>query len=68
MKTRLLIKGIHCNSCKTLIEEEVSSMGAKASVDVAKKTVEIEFDEKRLKLNDLRDALKGLGYESEVLG
>jgi copper chaperone CopZ len=67
MKAKLLIKSIHCYSCKMLIEEEVADKGAKANVDIAKKTAEIEFDEKKVKLSDLRDALKEMGYESEVV-
>ncbi len=67
-KAKLLIKSIHCNSCKMMIEEEVADKGAKASVDVGKRTADIEFDEKKMKLDDLRGALKELGYESEVIG
>ncbi|MFH0817801.1 MAG: heavy-metal-associated domain-containing protein [Candidatus Micrarchaeota archaeon] len=66
-KAKLLIKSIHCASCKMLIEEEVADLGAKANVDIAKKTAELEFDEKKVKLSDLRDALREMGYESEVI-
>ena len=67
-KAKLLIKSIHCNSCKMMIEEEAADRGAKAMVDVGKRTADIEFDEKKMRLDDLRGALKQLGYESEVIG
>ena len=67
MKAKISVKSIHCASCKMLIEQEVADLGGKAIVDIVKKTVELDFDEKKVKLGQLRDALKGLGYESEIV-
>jgi copper chaperone len=66
MSIRLSIKNIHCASCKKLIEDEAQALGAKANVDLSKKTVDLEFDEKKVKLQDLRKAFKEVGFDSEV--
>ena len=67
MKAKLLVKSVHCNSCKMLIESDVEDLGGKANVDVAKKTDELDFDEKKLKLQQIRDSLRAIGHESEIV-
>lgn len=59
---------IHCASCKVLIEDEVAEKGGKAIVDIGKKTVEIEFNEKKTKLENIQEALRKVGHDSEVIG
>jgi copper chaperone CopZ len=67
MKAKLLVDSIHCDACKRLIEMELDEKGVKATVDVKKKTVELEFDEKLTSIEDIRDALDNIGYEAKIL-
>jgi copper chaperone len=66
VKVKLLAPSVHCTSCKKLIEGEAEALGAKANVDVGKKTVDLEFDEKRVTLQDLRNAFKEVGFDSKI--
>ena len=65
MKTiTITIKGMHCNSCKMLIEDALEDLGTiKANVDMTTNTVIITFDEKKLTLSQIKDSIIGEGYK-----
>lgn len=64
MKLNLKVKGMHCNSCATLIKEDLMDMGvSNVSVKVKEGFVSVEFDEKKLTINKIKDAIKSLNYE-----
>lgn len=67
MKTlELSVKGMHCKSCGMLIAGSLKDMGAeKAEASYEKGKVKVTFDEKRLSIEKIRDAIKKEGYEVE---
>ncbi len=62
MKTKLTIKGMHCESCKVLIEEVCNEMkGVKScNVDVKAGKADIEHDE-TLDIKKLKKEIESLG-------
>ncbi|MFH2020230.1 MAG: heavy-metal-associated domain-containing protein [archaeon] len=64
MKTKLNVKGMHCSSCEMLINESLTDLGVDAStVSWNKGTVEVSFDEKKVSLQQVKDAIKKEGYQ-----
>ncbi|MFH1447585.1 MAG: heavy-metal-associated domain-containing protein [Candidatus Micrarchaeota archaeon] len=67
MIARFSVDKIHCQSCKALIEDELSDLGADSDVDVGKKEVTVEFDEGRIRKERIIDVLSALGYVVEEI-
>jgi len=63
------IKGLHCSSCKTLVEAEVGEMpGVKKIVVLYDKGhAGIEYDETKIGLDEIFAKIKSLGYTPELL-
>ncbi len=59
------ISGMHCQSCASLIELEVSKLaGVKlATADFVKKSLIVEVDEEKTALLKIQEASKELGYQ-----
>jgi len=63
MTTKTLqLSGMHCVSCSMLIEGELEDMGVEAKANYAKQQVEVTYDEKKLQLSAVEQAIKKLGY------
>ncbi len=62
-KLNLNIKGMHCSSCSKLIEGELQDKGIKAQVQESGKAL-IEFDEKKITEQQIKDTIKELGYQA----
>jgi copper chaperone len=61
----LSVPDVSCDHCKMTIERalgRVSGIGA-ATVDVPAKTVALSFDETAVSLDEIVEALSGVGYE-----
>ena len=57
------IKGMHCNSCKMLIEDALEDLGTKqAEVDMKTKTITITYNKDELDLNKIIETIKAEGY------
>jgi len=67
-KKTLAVKGMTCASCAARIEKVLSSReGIKAvAVNLAAETMEIEWDDAKLSLDDISGQVKGLGFELEI--
>ncbi|BCT68831.1 sulfite exporter TauE/SafE family protein [Nitrosospira sp. NRS527] len=65
--SHLKVKGMHCTGCEETIEHAVHHLPGvqKVKADYVKQTVDVEFDGKRIKETDIRDAIKEKGYEFE---
>lgn len=65
--TELNVKGMTCTSCAAKIKKRLGKFeGVKATVvDVDAGTVRVEFDESKVKLEDMTAALGRLGYTVE---
>lgn len=61
---KLQIDGMHCGSCAAGIQMVLQNTeGVKsASASWNEKSSEVEFDESRVKLEDILKAIKDLGY------
>jgi len=56
---------VSCNHCKMAIEKAVSGMAgvAHVEVDVAEKTVSVEFDDAAVSLDSIETVMADEGYE-----
>ena len=59
------VPGISCNHCKMAIENAVGAVDGvgEVTVDVAEKTVTIDFDADAVTLEKIEDAVAGEGYD-----
>ncbi len=62
-KLNLNIKGMHCSSCSKLIQSELQDKGIKAQVQDTGKAI-IEFDERKVSEQQIKDIIKELGYQA----
>ncbi len=66
----LVVSGMHCESCATLIEEvlaEQDGVGT-ASVDLFNARARVEYDPARLTVDDLTVTIAGAGYSAAPVG
>lgn len=64
-RIKLNITGMHCVSCKKLIEMELSGKISKINwirIDNEKNIAEIEFDEEKILEEEIEKGIKKLGY------
>ena len=61
-KIKLIIEGMHCNSCSTVIENEFEDRGIKAKVNFASEKAEIEFDKSKISEEEIIELIKKIGY------
>jgi len=59
----LNVKGMSCGHCKSAVENAVRQAGARATVDLAAGTVAIEYDETKVTLEQLKQAIEDQGYD-----
>lgn len=65
MQTEVLnVTGMTCGVCVTNVKRALSALRGVTSVEVslAKKQAEVQFDEGKLGVSQMRTALKGAGY------
>lgn len=64
----LKISGMHCSSCAMSIDMDLEDLdGVKnVSTNYAKEITEIEFDEEKIALNEIREQIKKTGYTSNT--
>jgi copper chaperone len=61
----LNVPTVSCNHCKMAIETAVGALDGvgEVTVDVAEKTVTVDFDTDALSLESIEEAVAGEGYE-----
>ena len=59
----LKVEGMSCGHCVSSVEKAVSNTGALAKVDLASKTVAVEFDENKVTLGAIKEAIEDQGYD-----
>ncbi|MBI2665872.1 heavy-metal-associated domain-containing protein [Candidatus Woesearchaeota archaeon] len=65
-QTILTVKGMHCKSCEVLIKDALEELGVNScSVDHKKGTVAVNFDEKKVSLEQIKHIIKNEGYTAE---
>ncbi len=64
-KTILNILGMHCASCSKIIEIELKDKVKNISVNHETGKAIIDFDEKKISLQQIKDIIKQLGYKAD---
>ncbi len=66
MKVKLTVKNMDCGGCLDLVEEAVRKLVGVISAKVDLKTSEIslEYDESKVSLSDIREAIEKTGFET----
>lgn len=66
MKVKLTVKNMDCGGCLDLVEEAVKKLLGVISAKVDLKTSEIslEYDESKVSLSDIREAIEKTGFET----
>ena len=59
----LKVEGMSCSHCVNAVEGAVKKLGAQAKVDLASKSVAVEFDEAKLSLEAIKNAIEDQGYD-----
>jgi copper chaperone CopZ len=66
MKKIFEVDGMHCKSCKSLIEDELSSMKSIKEYKVSLENKSMEIDMSQDCTREVLEAVKGLGYKVKV--
>ena len=66
-KIKLNVKGMHCPSCEMLVGDSLEDLNGvmKAKLSHQNDSAEIEFDESKVSVNDIKKVIKDEGYEVE---
>lgn len=59
----LKVEGMSCGHCVSAVEGAVKGVGATGKVDLTEKTVAIEYDESRVSLDAIKEAIEDQGYD-----
>ncbi|TBL68278.1 copper chaperone CopZ [Paenibacillus thalictri] len=59
----LKVEGMSCGHCVNSVEGAVKQLGAAAKVNLAAKSVDVQFDESKLTLAAIKDAIEDQGYD-----
>ncbi|AEC52503.1 hypothetical protein PNA2_1588 [Pyrococcus sp. NA2] len=66
-KVILKINNMSCQHCVMTIKRTLEKIGAKAEVSLENKIAIVEYDESKLKVEDLISAIAKFGYEAEIV-
>lgn len=59
----LNVQGMSCGHCVNSVEGAVGKLGASAKVDLAAGQVAVEFDESKVTLGAIKEAIEDQGYD-----
>ncbi|MBP1995279.1 copper ion binding protein [Paenibacillus eucommiae] len=59
----LQVEGMSCNHCVNSVESALKALGAVGKVDLSSKTVAIQYEEAKLELDTIKEAIEEQGYE-----
>jgi copper chaperone len=59
----LNVEGMSCNHCVNSIEGAIKEIGAAAKVDLANKNVAVTYDENKLSVEAIKEAIEDQGYD-----
>jgi len=59
----LKVEGMSCGHCVSAIEGTLKNLGASGKVDLAGKTVSVSYDESKLSLDKIKEAIEDQGYD-----
>jgi copper chaperone len=59
----LNVEGMSCGHCVSSIEKALREVGAEGHVDLDAKKVSISYDEEKVTLDQLKEAIEDQGYD-----
>lgn len=59
----LKVEGMSCNHCVNTVEKAMKELGAEGKVNLAGKLVEVEYDESKLSVEAIKEAIEEQGYD-----
>jgi copper chaperone len=59
----LKVSGMSCQHCVNSIEKALKEVGANGKVDLKSGSVSVEYDESKLSLEAVKEAIEDQGYE-----
>lgn len=59
----LNVEGMSCNHCVKAVEGALEKAGATGKVDLASKKVAVEYDDSKLNLDAIKQAIEDQGYD-----
>lgn len=59
----LKVEGMSCSHCVNAVEGAVGKLGASAKVNLAGKSVAIEYDEAKVSVPEIKEAIEDQGYD-----
>lgn len=59
----LQVKGMSCGHCVNSVEGAVKNVGASAKVDLASNSVAVSYDESKVSLDAIKEAIEDQGYD-----
>lgn len=59
----LNVEGMSCNHCVNSIEGALKELGASAKVDLEAKSVAVAYDEGKLTVEAIKEAIEDQGYD-----
>ncbi|MEK8128084.1 copper ion binding protein [Paenibacillus filicis] len=60
---QLQVEGMSCNHCVNSVEKALQTIGASGKVDLAAKSVSIDYDDSKLSVAKLKEAIEEQGYD-----
>ncbi|MDR9852307.1 copper ion binding protein [Paenibacillus sp. VCA1] len=59
----LNVQGMSCSHCVHAVEGAMKEIGAKGKVDLADNKVTVDFDESKISLDQIKEAIEAQGYD-----
>jgi copper chaperone len=59
----LQVNGMSCQHCVNSVEKALKEIGASGQVDLKANSVAVEYDEGKMSLEKVKEAIEGQGYE-----
>lgn len=59
----LKVEGMSCNHCVNSVEKAIKELGAEGKVNLAGKMVEVQYDESKLSVQAITEAIEEQGYD-----
>lgn len=59
----LKVEGMSCGHCVNSVEGAVKKLGASGKVDLSGGSVTVDFDESKVSLNAIKEAIEDQGYD-----
>ena len=67
-KTILKIEGMHCSGCSIRLERVLNGIeGVSAKVSLENKNASVEYDTKKVTLNQICEAIEDAGFDQVLL-